>query len=185
MTCSMDWISGRDSGRQRRPLAHLRSAGSPSKCQSNTRPSGSAIWKDSAAPVWTNAAQFGLPVWQIFLIRTAGELNADFKTTRRSTDHFAMHQFTIARVRSGSTASVERSRHVGFTPDSGRMAATQRTDASGHKRKSASCSKALCRQLVEQRLRFFQVERIEPFGEPAVDWSEQVARLGLPALIAQ
>jgi hypothetical protein len=40
----------------------FRSAGSPSKCQSNTRPSGSAIWKDSAAPVWTNAAQLGLPV---------------------------------------------------------------------------------------------------------------------------
>jgi hypothetical protein len=37
---------------------------------------------DSAAPVWTNAAQLGLPVWQIFLFRTAGELNAGFKTTR-------------------------------------------------------------------------------------------------------
>jgi hypothetical protein len=35
--------------------------------------------------------------------------------------------------RSGSTASVERSRHVGFTPDSGRMAATQLNDASGQK----------------------------------------------------
>ena len=33
----------------------------------------------------------------------------------------------------GSTASVERSRHVGFTPDSGRMAATQLNDASGQK----------------------------------------------------
>ena len=29
-------------------------------------------------------------------------------------------------------ASVERCRHVGFTPNSGRMAATQRTDTSGH-----------------------------------------------------
>ena len=33
----------------------------------------------------------------------------------------------------GSTASVERSRHVGFAPNSGRMPATQRTDASGQK----------------------------------------------------
>jgi hypothetical protein len=36
-------------------------------------------------------------------------------------------------VRSVSIASVERSRHVGFTPDSGRMAATQLNDASGQK----------------------------------------------------
>ena len=34
--------------------------------------------------------------------------------------------------RVGSITSVERSRHVGFTPDSGRMAATQLNDASGH-----------------------------------------------------
>ena len=34
-------------------------------------------------------------------------------------------------VRDGSIASVERYRYVGFTPDSRRMAATQRTDASG------------------------------------------------------
>jgi hypothetical protein len=34
--------------------------------------------------------------------------------------------------RNGSTASVGRSRHVGLTPDSGRMAATQLNDASGH-----------------------------------------------------
>ena len=33
----------------------------------------------------------------------------------------------------GPVASVERcSRHVGFTPDSGRIAASQRTDAMGH-----------------------------------------------------
>ena len=35
-------------------------------------------------------------------------------------------------VSKGSTASLERSRHVGFTPNSGRMAATQLTDALGH-----------------------------------------------------
>ena len=35
----------------------------------------------------------------------------------------------------GQTASVERSRHVGFTPDFGRMAATQLNDASGQHRK--------------------------------------------------
>ena len=34
----------------------------------------------------------------------------------------------------GSFASVEQCRHVGFTPNSGRMIATQRTDALGHLR---------------------------------------------------
>ena len=34
-------------------------------------------------------------------------------------------------VRDGSIASVERCRYVGFTPDSGRMSATQQIDASG------------------------------------------------------
>ena len=38
--------------------------------------------------------------------------------------------------RNGSFASFERRRHVGFTPDSGRMTATQRTDALGHKQTS-------------------------------------------------
>ena len=37
----------------------------------------------------------------------------------------------LAEVACGSIASVERSRHVGFTPNSGRMAATQLNDASG------------------------------------------------------
>ena len=36
-----------------------------------------------------------------------------------------------AHVQMGQSASVERCWHVGFTPDSGRIAATQRTDASG------------------------------------------------------
>jgi dephospho-CoA kinase len=40
-------------------------------------------------------------------------------------------------------------------------------------------------QLVEQGLGLLQIKRVEAFAEPAVDWSEQVARLGLPALIAQ
>ena len=42
-----------------------------------------------------------------------------------------------ALVGCGSIASVERSRHVGFTPDSGRMAATQLNDASGQDRTHA------------------------------------------------
>ena len=32
-------------------------------------------------------------------------------------------------------------------------------------------------QLVEQSLGVFQIERVEAFGEPAVDWSEQFASL--------
>jgi hypothetical protein len=39
-------------------------------------------------------------------------------------------------------------------------------------------------QLTEQRLRFPQIERIEPFGEPAVDRSEQFASLLHLALVA-
>ena len=40
------------------------------------------------------------------------------------------------------------------------------------------------RQLVEQRLRLFQIERVEAFGEPAVDRSEQFAGLLRLPLIA-
>ena len=41
-----------------------------------------------------------------------------------------------------------------------------------------------CRQLVEQRLSLLQIERIEPFGEPAVNRSEKFASLLLLALVA-
>ena len=44
--------------------------------------------------------------------------------------------------------------------------------------------KDLQRQLVEQRLRLLQIERVEAFGEPAVDRSKQFARLLHLALIA-
>ena len=46
----------------------------------------------------------------------------------------------------------------------------------------ARCSRCApsCPQLVEQRLRLFQIERVEAFGEPAVDRSEKIAGL-LPA----
>ena len=40
------------------------------------------------------------------------------------------------------------------------------------------------RQLVEQVLGFLQIERVEPFGEPAVDRSKKLARLIPLALIA-
>jgi hypothetical protein len=46
----------------------------------------------------------------------------------------------------GPIASVERSRHVGFTPDSGRMAATQLNDASGQFQKSANFIQSLRRR---------------------------------------
>jgi hypothetical protein len=41
--------------------------------------------------------------------------------------------------RDGSTASVQLSRHVGFTHISGRMAATLRTDASSQKARELDC----------------------------------------------
>ena len=39
-------------------------------------------------------------------------------------------------------------------------------------------------QLVEQRLGLLQIERVESLGEPAVDWREQSACFGAPALFA-
>src|SRR6266566_3390821 len=40
------------------------------------------------------------------------------------------------------------------------------------------------RQLIEQHLRFFEIRRVEAFGEPAVDRREKVAGFGAPALLA-
>jgi hypothetical protein len=40
------------------------------------------------------------------------------------------------------------------------------------------------RQLVEQRLRFFQIGGVEALGEPAINRGEQIAGLGAPALVA-
>ena len=39
-------------------------------------------------------------------------------------------------------------------------------------------------QLIQQHLGLLQIERIEAFGEPAVDWREQFARLLHLALVA-
>jgi hypothetical protein len=39
-------------------------------------------------------------------------------------------------------------------------------------------------QFIEQRLNLLQIERVEAFGEPAIDRSEKVAGLRPPALIA-
>jgi hypothetical protein len=42
----------------------------------------------------------------------------------------------------------------------------------------------LLRQLLQQRLRLFQIARVEPFGEPPVNRSKQFARLRHLALVA-
>jgi hypothetical protein len=47
---------------------------------------------------------------------------------------FAAGAFTVLFEQNNQFASIERCRYVGFTSDSGRMAATQRTDASGQER---------------------------------------------------
>jgi hypothetical protein len=50
---------------------------------------------------------------------------------------------------------------------------------------SATGRQALsCRQLLKQRLRLFQIERVEPFGEPVVDWRKKIAGLLPLTLIA-
>ena len=48
---------------------------------------------------------------------------------------------------------------------------------------SCQSSGGLRRQLLEQRLRLLQIVRVEPFGEPAVDRSEQFAGLLRLALV--
>ena len=49
----------------------------------------------------------------------------------------------------------------------------------------SSCLRQLsCGQLVEQNLGLFQVERVKPFGKPAVDRSEQITSFISLALIA-
>ena len=49
----------------------------------------------------------------------------------------------------------------------------------------SSCLRQLsCGQLVEQNLGLFQVERVKPFGNPAVDRSEKLASLVPLALVA-
>ena len=54
------------------------------------------------------------------------------------------------------------------------------------KAKAAEAGAITCsrRQLVEQRLGLFQIERVEAFGEPALDRGEQIASLIPLALIA-
>jgi hypothetical protein len=47
-----------------------------------------------------------------------------------------------------------------------------------------SCWRIGSRQLVEQRLRLFQVGCVEAFGEPAVDRREKIAAFGVAALVA-
>jgi hypothetical protein len=42
----------------------------------------------------------------------------------------------------------------------------------------------LHRQLFQQRLRLFQIARIQPLGKPPVNWSQQFARLLHLALVA-
>jgi hypothetical protein len=39
-------------------------------------------------------------------------------------------------------------------------------------------------QLVEHRLCVFEIGRVEAFGEPAIDWRQEVAGFGAPALLA-
>jgi hypothetical protein len=50
--------------------------------------------------------------------------------------------------------------------------------------KLSTAESASRRQLVEQRLRLFQIERIEALGKPAIDRSEKLASLLPLTLIA-
>ena len=88
----------------------------------------------------TQPASQGLSQNEIGCVRIsmmAKSMNALFtgriqkrKTNLLHHSHLACNTRPVHTV--GSIASFERCRHVGFTPDSGRMTATQRTDALGH-----------------------------------------------------
>src|SRR5208337_1780373 len=60
----------------------------------------------------------------------------------------------------------------------GRQVATVPEQSSRRRRPSSRC------KLAEQRLRLFQVERVEALGEPAVDGRKKIMSFSAPALIA-
>jgi hypothetical protein len=87
-------------------------------------------------------------------------------------------------VRVGSSASVELSWHVGFTPDSGRLAAMQLRTLRAISRSREDVAAALRFQAIEQHLRLLQIARLKPFRKPPVDRSQQFARFLHLALVA-
>jgi len=66
---------------------------------------------------------------------------------------------------------------------SNRLRAAAQYVAMGQARKSLDHSTGSRRQVVEQRLGLFQIERVEPFSEPAVNRSQQITCRGAFALI--
>jgi hypothetical protein len=61
----------------------------------------------------------------------ASAINRSLDERHRSACAIGIARIVRADVRNGLSASVELGRHVGFTPDFGRMVATQLNDASG------------------------------------------------------
>jgi hypothetical protein len=81
----------------------------------------------------TTAKALGLDVPTSILLSADEPIESEYRNARR-----------LDRRRSnGSNTSVELSWHVGFTSDSGRIAARQRTDASGQKRTSIAVAEPL------------------------------------------
>src|SRR6516165_3100575 len=61
------------------------------------------------------------------------------------------------------------------------------TKTNSERYRRAACAFAVGRsgiQRIEQRSSLFEVGRVEALGEPAIDRREQVARFGMPALVA-
>jgi hypothetical protein len=94
-------------------------------------------------------------------------------------------------IRSGSSASLLRCPScVRFSPDrdqipdvsSLRFRPISATRTAANSRPFSKLFSGV--QLLEQRLRLLQIERVETFGEPAVDRSEQIEGLIPLALIA-
>ena len=84
----------------------------------------------------------------------------------------------------GPTAN-ENDRSHGFPPKNNCGTLRSPTQGNGLGRmKVLKLKSTPRRQLVKQRLGFFQIERVEAFGEPAVDWSEKIAGLVPLPLIA-
>ena len=85
----------------------------------------------------------------------------------------------LADVSGGPKSEVARhQRHVSLSVNSGPI-----SDIAGCRRR-AICGSSSSRQLVEQRLHLFQIARVKPLREPAVNRSKQFARLLRLTLVA-
>jgi hypothetical protein len=89
------------------------------------------------------------------------------------------YESEVLSVRLGTAACVPNLATLPLVRDSGSARAMPSLD---HGVFFASSFAVLLRQLVEENSRSPQIERVKTLGEPAVCWSEEIARLIVPGL---